>query len=903
MAVEPDSQAIALESHEGPQHTAALDRDDGRLLPYVDSKQGTVETSPGGSCGLRSPSSSGDKPKRGDRRAVGGARDLSPAELSPAELSPAELHQQLTSEARIARRAARRAVRERTSWVTLMLGDPGRQRWMRGAIVTGIVVLALAGGFLFRYLRIGHAVGRKRTDAASLLRRGNLGDYVQAAQKFDDIVRSQRDKTRAWLSRVCINAAIPFEFGDPDPRPIGNADSVTGVDTPEKAAIEIYRKLAQGDLERAATVANQLRVRYPKGARVHYLSGRILLLQGSSEAAATRLERAIALDEGHALYHRSLGDALAARGRAEKAETEYARALKINPNHVATHVSRAKLLLARRELDDAERLLRELVSGKYKRFAARGQLGWGYALQARLAAARGEVELVRELVERARSHAPEEDATFYDTLADVSIAAFALGDAERYAQRSEELMRGRPHPGLAKARIYLRQGRVQAASRALPKRPRAAVSSLLLARIMLRMRRLADARRYAKRALSGAPESVEANLVMAKVLAAEGRLIDAQDKLSGLLAHRDRDARVLTALGEVLLKRKRVDDAQRRFEQAIRADNTALEAKLRLADVLLVQGKFHEAHATLFEAHKRHSWYVPILRRLAELDLGQRKLGEARKNFDLVLGLVKKDARAQLGIVKVLTLQLRFEQATKLLGQVRGATPGALELAEGRLALAKGEGESAAGKLKKATVPLAQEPEPWLLLVRVRVFNNELGEAESLAREMERRFGKRHPAPWEARGLVAYGRGKLRPAVAAYRKALESAEGALLMPIDLARLNVKLGRIIQDQGNTEEALTYYRRAKQLCPSCPEPVLNEGLALDELGKKDAALAALSVAKRLAPRMQRVYLELAKIYAAVDKRSLAIKMYEMYVSLDPPAELKQQARTEIENLKAK
>jgi tetratricopeptide (TPR) repeat protein len=907
--MEPDSQEIELEAprsarqprggpapHGGdslsPNRTAALDDDAGRVRPYVDSKQGTVETSPGGPRGLNAPSPANARAQLSDRRAVG------------REELPKELHQQLTGEARIAREA-RRAGNDRTSWVTLMLGDPGRQRWIRGAIAAGIVVLALAGGFLFRYLRIGHAVDRKRTDAASLLRRGNLGDYVLAAQKFDDIVRSQRDKTQAWLSRVCINAAIPFEFGDSDPRPIGNAD-VTGVDTAEKAAITLYRTLAKGDLDQAAITATALRARYPKDARVHYLAGRILLLQGSYEAAATRLESAIRLDPGHALYHRSLGDALAARGRAEKAEERYDKALKINANHVATHLSRARLLLDLRKFARAEALLSEIASGKYKRFAARGQIGWAFALQARLAASRGETDLVRRKVNKARSHAPTGDAPFYDTLADASIAAFSLGDAESFAKDSVKCMRGRPHPKLAKARIYLQQGRAQAALAALPARPQAEVSSVLRAQIMLRLGRVADARRYAKSALRGASDNVAANLVMAKVLAAEGKHLEAQDKLAALLEKRRDDSRVLTAMGEVLLARKRPKDAQRRFERAIRADKTALEAKLRLADVLLIRGKFRDAHRTLIEVHKRHSWYLPILRRLAELDLGKRNLTDARSNFERVLKLVPKDPGAQLGIVKVLTLDRKFTEARGLVGQIRGAMPGALELAEGRLALAQGEGKSAAGKLKVAKAALGKKAEVWLLLVRAAIFNDSTGklqEASALVRQLERQLGKGHPAHWEARGQVAYGRGDLKGAAQSFKKAFESVDGALLMPIDRARLHTQLGKAQQDLGQVDEALSHYLKAKRLCPRCPEPLFNEGLALDEKKRKDDAIRALLHAKRLAPKMLQVYVELAKIYASAGKTRLAIKMYEKYVSLGPPNELKQQARGEIEALRMK
>lgn len=877
-----DSGELRLEApaegYSSPQRTAALGADEGRLRPYVEKKPGTQLTSPGGPRGLRALQDIEGRPR----------------------VAPANIHDQMTGEAQMPRAGSRRAAqRDRTSWVTLMLGDPGRQRWMRGAIAAGIVALALAGGFLFRYLRIGHQVDRKRMDAASLLRLGNLRDFVAAARKYDDIVKSKHDKQWAWRASVRINAAIPFEFGDPSQQRKAT-EMKLGLQDEQRAAITIYRSLEQRKLTDADSFAFDARKIFTRSALIHYLAGRILLLRGSTEAATTQLKRAVELDDRDCLILRAYGDALLERGENENALKAYQRALKLNPHHVATLLSMVRYEIRARRLAEAKSLLLAIVSGEHKPFASRGQLGWAYALQARVAAREGRVALARTLVDRARSHAPDRDPTFYDALADVLIDAFSLGGAERFAKRSEDLMPGRPHPQVNKARIYLLQGRAQAAWAEL-ERSHAEVSSLLRARIQLRLGRIADAERNIKLALRRAP-SIEAELLLAKTLAAQKNYDGAEDKLQTLLTKRPKDARLLTALGEVLLQKRRLDAAQRQFELAIRNDDTALEAKLRLADVLLMQGKFDEAHRSLIAEHRRNSWYVPILRRLAEFDLGARNLTEARKNLERVLEIVPQDVKAQLNLVKVLTMQRRFVAAGTQLGKIKGAAPGALELASGRLALERGNAKEAEGKLNDARRLLAGDPEPWVLLVRTYVFENRLNEASAIIQELEKRFPKL-PESAEAQGRLLLNRAKPRKAVAAFRTAVERLGNKLSYPIDQARLLTLLGQALNESGKVDDALTQYQKAIAICKACPLPRFREGLALDELKKPDAAIRSLKHAMRLAPKMLGTYAQLAKIYGASGRTSEAIKMWEKYLLLEPPEELAREARQSIEDLKLK
>ncbi|MCK5799192.1 MAG: tetratricopeptide repeat protein, partial [Deltaproteobacteria bacterium] len=884
--VEQDALESLMESDAGfafSGETAALDEDDGRLRPYVDEAPAP-------------PVSSGAKAPRG-RVARSLAHDVALNDKRSLR-GDERIHEQVTGKARSSEIASRRgSPPDRTSWITLMLGDSRRQRWIRGTVAVGIVMLALAGGFLFRYLRLGHQVERKRTAATSILRQGNMSDYVKAAQQYEDIIKSRRDKKGAWLVRARIRAAMAFEFGSRGAEG-GTEDTEGGLDSAVGGTLAIYHMLADGKLDEADVLAFRLRNTFRRNALLHYLAGRILLLKENAEAAETQLLRATELEGRDAVYWRAYGDALVAQGHEEKAQKAYARALVINSNHVATKISQARLFLRRGKLSKASDLIQELTEGRYHAACSRGQRGWSYALLARLRVKEGKIARARAAVDRAQGSAPLRDATFYDALADVLIDAFAPGAAESLVNRSYELMPGRPHPIVAKARIYLRQGRILGAWKVL-KGSKVHVSSAFKARILLRLGRLTDAERHVRNALKRAPNSLDARLVQAELLRAQGKLDDAENKLRTLIARNSDDARLLTALGEVLLRKKRFESARAQFQLAVKASPTALEAKCRLADVLVYQGKYEKAHELLIQESSKNPWYVPIIRRVAELDFGEMDLKEAEKNFNAVIKASPGDARARLGLVHVRTIRRRFAQAADELKKVRVAPRGALELAQGRLALEQGDLKRAREKLKVARRELPGETEPWLLSVHGYVLANDLKAAEKLTREMERRFPS-HPVLFEMRGWVALSRGKARQAADAFRAAVKRVDGTLTMPKDLARLWVRLGRAQYSNSKVEKALASFRKAKVICKGCPEPYFREGLALDELGRGRQAIGALEKARSLAPERRQVYSELGKIYANDGQKAKALEMYKKYLSMNPPEDLAEEARRSVKDL---
>jgi hypothetical protein len=177
---EPDSYESKLEpadGYGGGSPVTALEPKDAAFLPYVEAQPASEPAA-------------GDQPPTAPQipRAVVSRRKEVHRDPS--------LHEDLTGQALLResvkpRGRRRPTVQEKTSWVTLLMGESVRQRWVRTTIALSIVLLALVGGFLFRYWRIGNQIDSRESNAHTLLLRGNIGDYQRAAQRMVEVGAKQ----------------------------------------------------------------------------------------------------------------------------------------------------------------------------------------------------------------------------------------------------------------------------------------------------------------------------------------------------------------------------------------------------------------------------------------------------------------------------------------------------------------------------------------------------------------------------------------------------------------------------------------------------------------------------------------------------------------------------------------
>lgn len=774
----------------------------------------------------------------------------------------------------------------------------GHGKIVVASVCVGIVVLALGIGFIVRSLRHSTSAEQSRSAANLLLRRGNLADYHKAAELFRAIAAVSPADPSGRLIHGLILALIPFEFGvkaELTPIPLDPVDAQNTL----RSALEIVEALGRGKLDDAANLAFNARNLDPRSGVLQYLQGRIELLRGKPALALEYLRRANQLMPGRALQLAATGDAMLQNGDQRGAKQFYGQALEVNPKHIGALLGMSRCQIASGELNKANDTLAQISDGDYQDDASTGQRGWALLLRARVQVMQGEIGEAQLLLREARNSAPLRSATFYDELARLQIEAFRLAEAEEAAIRAANLMPGRPHPLLLKARIFLAQGRAQDAwevmqSDLVPQD----VGTLLRAEVLLALSQTSAARQQLAAAEDADGPSVK--LLEARILAEERNFDGAERTARAVLAEAPDHTEALTVLAGILLaKGSGLVEARQALERAVRRDRSAIAARLRLADVLLAEGQFRTAHQHLISVTRRYSWLLPGSLRLAELNFGRRDLAAAQTTLAAILSENPNEQNALVLLIRVLLSQREYSKAEQYLLQLHGLAPGLQDVIEARVALDKGTFERAVAKLSSARQRLPFNPLPAGMLVRAYLLQGLTDEAARVVEDMRRRFPETAEY-YLAHGRLELGAGRQANAIRLFKKALAQVRRSVRFPAAEASVLVLIGRAHHETDRVREALAFYRKAAEVCEFCPSARFRQGLALDELKEPKEAIASLLFAARLNPRMLQVYYELGKIYANHGKPRQAAKMYRKYLSLGPPEEFAAPVRRLVETL---
>ncbi|MCB9557036.1 MAG: tetratricopeptide repeat protein [Deltaproteobacteria bacterium] len=795
--------------------------------------------------------------------------------------------------------SARPLTQGATSFFDLLLGERGGRRWIvLAAGAATVLLLAVGVGLLVRHFRVSDRVDSQRATAFLRIARGNLEDYNGAMQILRGILAKRAGDAQAKAAYARLAAAIPFEFGDPLPRSASEPNTQQ-LDAKARSVVRAYQALKGGDLRLAVQLVRELRSLHPDLPIALYLDGRIRLLRGQTADARTVLARAHALQPRDAVILRWLGEAAARLKQDQQAIESFRKALALNPRHIGTLLSLANMRLERRShLVDVEQTLRRIVKGEERQVASRGERGWAWLLWAKLELIRGRFAEAKRMLRKARSNEPHNDVAFLDELSSALIDAFMLGAAEQVAIRSDQMMPGRPHPNYRKAQIYLRHGRPHDALEALRRSSSLQVSSLLKARIHLRLGQPEKARAEVEAALARGA-GVAAQILKAEVLTSSGKASEAEALLTPLIKQHPGNAALLTALGRVYLQHGRPDQARERFEQALQLDAHNIDARLLLADALLAAGDYGSAHKQLVIVARTHTWHVVARCKLAELDVGRWDLTQARSDLEEVLKKAPMHQRARLDLIRVLTLLRDYAAAATELTKLRRTDRADLSLAAGRLALYRGDFKRAASQLAEAVDSRPKSAEAAKLLVRAYLYDNNVSAARQAAQKMTAQLSG--PEAVATVGLVEWSDGKLSLATRILGRATKLLARRPKPPRIEAEIRVLAGRALSDSGKVDAALAQYDAAANACPLCPDPMHWKALALDEKGRGADAINLLSRALKIDPRNLEMIYDLAKVYENNEQSKLAIEMYERYLALSPPPELAKEAKEALSNLK--
>ena len=130
-----------------------------------------------------------------------------------------------------------------------------------------------------------------------------------------------------------------------------------------------------------------------------------------------------------------------------------------------------------------------------------------------------------------------------------------------------------------------------------------------------------------------------------------------------------------------------------------------------------------------------------------------------------------------------------------------------------------------------------------------------------------------------------YGIGRVQMRLGAYDKALSYYHAASTLNPYNAVLICCVGKALEKQKQIRPALEAYRRAVEISPKAPEMRYQKARGHLAVGEIDQALEELKVLKNLAPDEGTVHFLLAQLYKTVNDKQLAVKHYTNAQALDP------------------
>jgi tetratricopeptide (TPR) repeat protein len=362
---------------------------------------------------------------------------------------------------------------------------------------------------------------------------------------------------------------------------------------------------------------------------------------------------------------------------------------------------------------------------------------------------------------------------------------------------------------------------------------------------------------------------VEAKLGAAEALLAMNKPQDAKKLLADLTTPEPVNANVEIWQGKVAAALGESKEAVRHFRNAITLDPTAIGAYIALATHYTDTRRPGEAVGVLVEAQKNVEITAEVRRLLGRAELQRGRLDEAIKQLSAALEMEPRDSSAEFGLAEAYRRKRMFAEAAASLAKVEefdSKFPGLL-LEKGRLAEAQGDMEGAIAGYRAA---LAESPDDAALKSRLGaalVLTGELGEAETLLREVL----KVQPYSAEAehflgrielqRGQVEASRQRLQRAArlapdnGTYRMyvawaelesnemtpALRDLEAALKLDESLGDAYWLRARIRIRAGTVRDALADLQRALELNPNRVEAWAAMGECHYQLGEVTAAVS--------------------------------------------------------------
>jgi len=555
------------------------------------------------------------------------------------------------------------------------------------------------------------------------------------------------------------------------------------------------------------------------------------------DATIHRLEAGRTDYETHAKFHLALASLYLHKQDAAAAERAFQEAVAREPKSIEAHTAFGNFSLAKGDAAQAEREFKTVAALAPPGSPARVKVAEFYLLLNRRDEAKA---ILKEITEKAPDALPAwrllAEISLVEGKLDDSVKALAVVLKKNPSDLDGHVLRGRVH--LAKAET---PQAIQEFLTVLKAEPRLAPVRYQLALAQAQAGNLQQAKTELREAVTVAPNFAEANLLLAQLNIQAGAIQLAIAELETFIARQPSVPGAYALLSSAYLAQRDGVNATAVGRKLATLAPTDPRGPYLVGTGLLAQGKRAEARRELESSLTLGSGFLEPLALLVRLDLAERHPEGALDRVKRQIALVPTSGvhHALLGDVYAAQSQTKLAEDAYL--EAIALDPRLIDayLRLGTLYAASGQYEQAVAKLNEALKVNPRNIGALMLVGVIHETKGDIGQARTAyekALAVNPRFA---PAANNLAWLYTEHGGDKE-------KALQLAQTAKELAPEDPRISDTLGWILYKRGVYQHALALLKESAAKLPDNPQVQYHLGRAYAEVGDKDSARKALTVA---------------------------------------------------------
>lgn len=470
---------------------------------------------------------------------------------------------------------------------------------------------------------------------------GRVSAKIALAHNF--MSQDERPKAREVLERLlseqptnraALHALARLEFQERDPE--GMLDVYSRISSTYPADLfarykEGSLRLDKGEMDRVKASAEGMIKEFPDKAEGHRLMGRLLFQEGKYDDAVTYLQKSISIQPDLEAYY-LLGQAFFSLGNLEMAVTQFQTILDYTPSFAQARIMIGDIFLRQGRGAEAATVAEKMLEANPTDFR-------GFALKADAALLQRKPREALAALEEAAKFAPSN----YGVLLKKGLLKLSLEDASGEQDIMAALLISPQgiDARMALHSLYLRTKRVEDAERILREGLGGGKADAVLYNALAKMafgkRDGEKVREYLDKAREADPALLQTYYNAAAVMLSQGKAEEALGQYDRALTVQPRDVRALIGSAVILDGQGKADAARERLEKARSTGDVG--AILMLTRYLQRRGLGDEAVAVLEEALHRQPGSVPLVQAKASLHVVRRELDRAMTLYDQLEGI------------------------------------------------------------------------------------------------------------------------------------------------------------------------------------------------------------------------------------------------------------------------